>query len=210
MAAAAIENATLYRNISDMFNDTIMALASAIDARDPYTKQHSQRVSEYSVIIAEELGLSQEEIEQVRIGALLHDVGKIGVKEAILQKPGRLTEDEYAEMKAHPVTSGNIMSAVRRFKTMLPALYHHHESYSGKGYPRGLHGEEIPLLARIVAVADTFDAMTSDRPYRKGLPLETAVEEIRKNIGVQFDPRCAEAFFQAVRKGRLTLPSKTE
>ena len=207
MAAAAIENATLYRNITDMFNDSIKALASAIDARDPYTEQHSQRVSEYSVIIAEEMELPEEEIEQVRIGALLHDVGKIGVKEAILQKPGRLTDDELTEMKGHPVTSGNIMSAVRRFKTMLPILYHHHEAFAGKGYPHGLTGQAIPFQARIVAVADTFDAMTSDRPYRKGLPLEVAEEEIRKNIGIQFDPKCAEAFLQAVQKGRIQLPN---
>lgn len=203
LAAVAIENATLYRNINEMFNETVKALASAIDARDPYTEQHSQRVSQYSVIIAEELGMTAAEIEQIRIGALLHDVGKIGVKEAILLKPGRLTDDEFTEMKAHPVTSGNIMKQVRLFRAMLPILYHHHESFAGRGYPYGLTGTDIPFHARIVAVADTFDAMTSDRPYRKGLPLEVAVEEIRKNSGVQFDPQCAEAFLRAVEKGRI-------
>ncbi|MBI3922780.1 MAG: GAF domain-containing protein [Armatimonadetes bacterium] len=205
LAAVVIEKATLYHNINEMFNDSIRALASAIDARDPYTEQHSKRVSEYSMIIAEELGLSEEQVDQIRIGSLLHDIGKIGVKEAVLLKPGRLTDDEFVEMKGHPVTSGNIMSPVRRFKDMLPILYHHHEAYSGRGYPHGLHGEDIPLHARIVAVADTFDAMTSDRPYRKGLPLEIALAEIKKNVGVQFDPKCAEAFLRAVEKGRIQL-----
>ena len=181
-----------------MFMGTVRALANAIDARDPYTERHSERVAELSVVMARRLGLDEDEVEYIRVAGLLHDVGKIGIREAILGKPGRLDDQEFREMQSHPVKGTKILGAVdvARFRRMLPWMKYHHEKYSARGYPEGLHGEEIPLPARIIAVADTYDAMTSDRPYRKGLPHERAIQELKDYAGEQFDPKVVEAFLE--------------
>ena len=202
-AATAIENAQLYDDLRDQFVHSIRVIANAIDARDPYTRGHSERVALYSRMMAEELGLPEEEVETIYYAGLLHDVGKIGVRDNILLKEGRLTDDEFTAMKNHPVKSAEIIYPVKQLRRILPGLRHHHERFSARGYPDGLHEEQIPLMARIIGVADTYDAMTSDRPYRKGLPRRVALEELAKNRGAQFDPKCVNAFLELVRRGEI-------
>ncbi|MCD4786053.1 MAG: HD domain-containing protein [Candidatus Eremiobacteraeota bacterium] len=182
-----------------LFVSSIKALANAIEARDPYTRGHSDRVTEYSVKIAEKMGLNEDEVRKIEYASLLHDIGKIEVRESVLNKPGRLTSEEFGIMKQHPVYGAKIMEPVDEFSEMVPYMYHHHESYDGKGYPGGLKKDKIPLASRIIAVADTFDAMTSNRPYRKALPVEVALEEIEKKIGTQFDPDAAKAFLEIAK-----------
>ncbi len=193
-AAIAIVNAELHKSLKNLFVNSIKALANAIEARDEYTRGHSERVTEYSVKMAERMFFPSKEIEKIRYAALLHDIGKIKVKEEILNKPGRLTSEEYQIITEHPVFGAKIMSPVPEFREILPYMYHHHEKFASGGYPDGVKGDSIPLAARIIAVADTFDAMTSDRPYRNALSIEIAVEEINKNSGVQFDPRIVKVF----------------
>jgi HD-GYP domain-containing protein (c-di-GMP phosphodiesterase class II) len=202
-AAAAIENAQLYDDLRDQFVHSIRVIANAIDARDPYTRGHSERVAAYSRLIAAEMGLSDEEVEQIYHAGLLHDVGKIGIRDNILLKDGRLTDEEFGVMKQHPVKSAEIIHPVKQLRHILPGLRHHHERYSSRGYPDGLHEEEIPLMARVIGVADTYDAMTSDRPYRRALPRRVALEELAKNRGSQFDPNCVNAFLRLVAKGQV-------
>ncbi len=206
-AAQAIENARLHENLRKLFVSSIKALANAIEARDRYTHGHSERVTEYSVRIATVLNLDKSEIEKIRYAALLHDIGKINIREDILNKPDRLTDEEFAIMREHPVYGAKIMEPVAEFKEMLPYVYHHHERFDGKGYPDGLAGEDIPLASRILAVADSFDAMTSDRPYRKAMSIEDAIEELRSNSGTQFDPCIVNAFIEIVEKDRGWLES---
>jgi putative nucleotidyltransferase with HDIG domain len=196
LAAIAIENAELHKNLEDLFVNSIRALANAIEARDPYTRGHSERVTEYSVKIAEYFGIGMEEVKKIRYAALLHDIGKINIKEEILNKPGRLTDEEFMIMHNHPTMGAKIMEPVKEFREMLPYLYHHHERYGAGGYPDGVRGEQIPLPARILAVADAFDAMTTDRPYRKALSLEIALGELQKNSGTQFDPKVVKTFLR--------------
>ena len=148
---------------------TIGALAAAVDAKDPYTYGHSSEVTEHTIAIAHRMGLGADEIEKLRIGALLHDIGKIGIDGAILNKPGRLTDEEFEIIKGHPEIAANILSSLEFLTEVVPLVRHHHEHYAGGGYPLGIAGEEIPLGARIIAVADAFNAMTSDRPYRASL-----------------------------------------
>lgn len=204
-AAIAIEKATLQSELHAMFMGTVRALANAIDARDPYTERHSERVAEFSVAMARRLGIDEEDLEYIRVAGLLHDVGKIGIREAILGKPGRLDDNEFREMQTHPVKGARILDPVNvaRFRRMLPWMKYHHEKYSARGYPEGLHGDEIPLPARIIAVADTYDAMTSDRPYRKGLPHERAVQELKDYAGEQFDPKVVRAFLECDAAGEI-------
>lgn len=203
IAAAAIENASLHDELQALFLSTVSAMANSIDARDPYTKGHSERVTSYAVMIAEELKLSTDELERLRYAGLLHDIGKIRIRDHILHKPGRLTDAEFTEMKKHPEYGVEIMQPVKAFETILPAMLHHHERYDGRGYPHGLEGENIPLSARILCVADCFDAMTSDRPYRKGLDVEIAVGELAKNKSTQFDPLLVDIFLKLVDRGRV-------
>ena len=151
-------------------------------------------MSEYSVLIGEKLGLSEEDLKALKIGGLFHDIGKIGVPDSILLKPGKLTDDEYSEIKNHPSIGAHILSTANIFSNLIPIVKHHHERYDGFGYPSKLKGEEIPYLARITAVADTYDAMTSRRPYRNALPLDVVKAEIKKCAGTQFDPAIANAF----------------
>ncbi len=178
----------------EMFTQTIGALAEAVDKRDPFTSKHSQRVREISVDIGRQMRVSAGELEALEWGGLLHDVGKIGVPDSILLKQGKLTREERITMNAHPVLGAQIIGPVDRLAPELPVIRHHHEWYNGSGYPDRLMGDEIPKLARILHVADAFEAMTADRPYRKALSTEQALAELRKFAGVQFDPEVVDAF----------------
>jgi putative nucleotidyltransferase with HDIG domain len=189
----------------ELFIGSIRMLAAAIDEKDPYTRGHSGRVAKYSVIIAEELGLPADEIEKLRVSALLHDVGKIGVDDRVLKKPGSLTEEEFGLMKQHPVKGANIMRPVAQLKEMLPGIELHHEHMDGKGYPYGLTRDQIPMMARIIAVADTLDAMTTNRPYQSAMDIQFALNRIRQLTGTKFDPDVVRAFESAITNGRLRL-----
>lgn len=192
--AVAIENARLYVDLENTFLGTIGALAAAVDAKDPYTYGHSSSVTDHTMAIGKYLGLADEALERLRIAALLHDIGKIGIDGAILNKPGRLTPEEYQTIQSHPDIAANILGSLEFLHDIVPLVQHHHEHYDGGGYPAGLAGDAIPLGARIIAVADAFDAMTSDRPYRPALTLEEAVSELRRFSGTQFDPEVVDAF----------------
>jgi hypothetical protein len=178
----------------EMFTQTIGALAEAVDKRDPFTSKHSQRVRSISIDIGRQMRVSPGELEALEWGGLLHDVGKIGVPDSILLKQGKLTREERITMNAHPVLGAQIIGPVDRLAPELPVIRHHHEWYNGSGYPDRLMGDEIPKLARILHVADAFEAMTADRPYRRALSVEQALAELRKFAGVQFDPEIVDAF----------------
>jgi putative nucleotidyltransferase with HDIG domain len=195
----------------ELFMGSIRMLAAAIDEKDPYTRGHSGRVAKYSLTIAQEMGLDSEAMDKLRISALLHDVGKIGVDDNVLKKPGKLTEDEFALMKQHPVKGANIMRPVAQLKDMLPGIELHHERMDGQGYPYGLAGDQIPMMARIIAVADTFDAITTNRPYQSAMDLEYAMDRIQQLAGEKFDVDVVHAIQRAVAAGKLKLsPSVVE
>ncbi|HYE16016.1 MAG TPA: HD domain-containing phosphohydrolase, partial [Pyrinomonadaceae bacterium] len=187
-----------------LFIGTVKALAAAIDGKDPYTRGHSERVARFSVAIAERLGLPDAEIEQLRISALLHDVGKIGIDDSVLKKPAALTPEEFEMMKQHPQKGYKIMSQIPAMRDFLPGMYMHHEMMDGNGYPQGLKGEQIPVQARIVSVADTFDAMTTDRPYQKGMTLEDALARIKSFVGTRYDERVVAALVEACEQGQIS------
>ncbi|MCA1850785.1 MAG: HD-GYP domain-containing protein, partial [Acidobacteria bacterium] len=187
----------------ELFLGTVKALAAAIDGKDPYTRGHSERVARFSLAIAERLDISDEEIEKLRISALLHDVGKIAIDDNILKKPAALTDEEYEIMKGHPQKGYKIMSQIPAMRDFLPGMYMHHEMINGAGYPQGLKGDEIPMQARIVSVADTFDAMTTDRPYQKALPLEDALERIKTFVGTRYDEQVVAALVAACEAGQV-------
>jgi len=187
----------------ELFIGTVKALAAAIDGKDPYTRGHSERVSRFSVAIAQRLNLADDEVEKIRISALLHDVGKIGIDDNILKKPAALTDEEYEIMKKHPQKGYKIMSQIPAMKEFLPGMYMHHEMVDGRGYPQGLKSDEIPLMGKIVAVADTFDAMTTDRPYQKAMQFEDALLRIESFIGTRYDPEVVGAFAAACREGQI-------
>ena len=184
----------LLTTLEDSYESTLGALVTALDLRDNETQGHSLRVVEYAVLVGEAMGLEPEELTWVRRGAILHDVGKIGIPDAILRKPGKLTDEEWLTMRQHPEMGYRMLKHIKFLEPALDIVLSHQERFDGKGYPNGKRGEEIPLGARIFAVVDTFDAMTSDRPYRKALSIEAACDEIRRCTGTQFDPRVAEAF----------------
>ncbi len=204
-AAVAIHNAELYQNIEKNYFSTVQALANAVDAKDEYTRGHSMRVTEYSVMIARELGLSAIEVNWVKLGALLHDIGKIGISDAIIRKKSKLTDKEFAIIKSHPVLSAYILEPVAFLEPIIPYVRHHHERMDGTGYPDGLVGEEIPLGARIIAVADTCDAIASDRPYRSKSDLKDAIEELKRCAGSQFDSNITEAFIEALERQEAVM-----
>jgi putative nucleotidyltransferase with HDIG domain len=185
----------------ELFINSIRALAQAIDAKDPYTRGHSERVATYAESIAAEMGLPADDVEKVKLSGLLHDVGKIGVDDRIIRKPTALTEEEFELMKTHPVKGAAIMAAIPQLTDVIPGMKYHHEKWQGGGYPEGLKGEQIPLQARIVTVADTFDAMTTTRPYQKAMEIHFVVEQIRQCAPSRFDPRIVEAFVRAWEKG---------
>ena len=198
-AATAIENARLYDRLKETFHSLVHALAETIEKRDPYTGGHTKRVMNYSLAIGKELGLSDIETENLKLAAILHDIGKIGIRDNILLKSVGLTDEEYAVIKMHTVYGKEVLNHIKNLKDIIPGVLYHHERYDGKGYPEGLKGDEIDIIARIIAVADVFDAMTTDRPYRKALSLGTAIEELEKNAGTQFDPEVVNAFFSACK-----------
>lgn len=188
---------------SQMTMQTIMTIVNTIDAKDEYTKGHSQRVSEYAASLAEALGMSEEEVERIRYIGLLHDIGKIGVPDAILNKPGRLNTTEFSLMKQHTVVGGEILKDINSMEEVDIGAKYHHERYDGKGYPEGLKGEEIPVVARIIGIADAYDAMTSHRVYRKRLSDEAVCEELSRCAGTQFDPKMAEVFLKLIQEKKL-------
>jgi HD-GYP domain-containing protein (c-di-GMP phosphodiesterase class II) len=198
LAKAAEEN-------RELFVGTVKALAAAIDGKDRYTRGHSERVCRVSVAIGQRLGMGEEELETLRISALLHDVGKIAIDDSILKKPAALTNEEYEIMKTHPKAGFKIMSQIPAMKDFLPGMYMHHEMVNGQGYPQGLKGEEIPLQAKIVSVADTFDAMTIDRPYSKGMTLQDALDRIRSFVGTRYDGKVVEALVEACNDGQIGI-----
>ena len=180
--------------LEQAYLDMVQTLRSAVEAKDTYTRGHSDRVAEYSVLIGEKLGLPEDQIKTLKIGGLFHDIGKIGIPDSILLKPDKLTDDEYSEIKNHPSIGAHILGSAKTFQDIVPIVKHHHEKYDGNGYPSRMKGEEIPYLARIAAVADTFDAMTSRRSYRDAIDLQKVKDEIKRCEGTQFDPQIAEAF----------------
>ena len=183
-----------YEKLESSYMESIETLRHTVDAKDPYTRGHSDRVSEISVLIGQKLGLSEHDLRTLRIGGLFHDIGKIGVPDNILQKDSKLTDDEYSEIKNHPSIGVHILSTASIFSDIIPIVKHHHEKYDGNGYPSKLKGEDIPYLARITTIADSFDAMSSKRSYRNSLPLDIIKEEFRKNRGTQFDPDLDDLF----------------
>ena len=174
--------------------ESIQTLRYTVEAKDQYTRGHSDRVSEYSVLIGKHMNLSEKDLEVLKIGGLFHDIGKIGIPDAILLKNTKLTDDEYSEIKNHPAIGKHILSNAKIFENLVPIVYHHHEKYDGTGYPERLSGHSIPLFARIAAIADTFDAMTSKRSYRDALSLDIVRDELERNSGKQFDPEILKVF----------------
>ena len=195
--AIAVENAQLYQQLKDSFYETVEALTEAIEKKDRTTGGHTKRVVHYSVCIAKYLPISAEELDRIKLGAILHDVGKIGIEDRILKKEAPLDPYEWPVMKTHPELGYQIMKRVQSLKDVVSGMRFHHERWDGNGYPLGLKGEEIPMIARVIAVADTYDAMVSTRPYRKGLKAEVAYQEILKHSGTQFCPTVVAAFKQA-------------
>lgn len=191
-----------YKELSELYKGIIFSFASAIDAKSPWTKGHSERVRSYALAIAKEVGLKEKDMETIGTAALLHDIGKIGTYDVILDKPGRLTHEEFELVKTHPAKGVEILKPVAQLGKILPLIKHHHEAIDGKGYPDGLKGEEIPLCARILHVADSFDSMTADRPYRPAPGLEYAISELKKYSGTQFDPDVVEAFLKVLEKSQ--------
>jgi HD-GYP domain-containing protein (c-di-GMP phosphodiesterase class II) len=210
-ATIAVENAKLFevietknRELEAFYFETINALTQAIEVKDVYTGGHGDRLVDFAISVAERLKVSDEEKIWLKYAAALHDIGKIGVKEAILTKPGKLTPEEYEEMKTHPAKGAEIIKELKFLAPVVPIVYHHQERYDGKGYPSGLSGQQIPIGSRIVAVLDAFDAMTTNRPYRRGLPMDVAINELRRYSGVQFDPQVVEAFIQVMSESPHT------
>ena len=197
-SAVAIQNARLHQDLVRNYFDSVRALVAAIEAKDPCTRGHSENVMKYSVSIANQLGLEVKEKENVKLAGLLHDIGKIGTHTEILRKEGGLTAEDRRQIRLHPEVGANIISAVDHLAPLYPIILHHHERFDGKGYPVGLRGEAIPLGARIIAVADAFDAMTSARPYRPAKSREIAIAEMGSESGFQFDPRILDAFYTSL------------
>lgn len=188
------ELSSTYEKLERAYLESIETLRFTVEAKDTYTRGHSDRVSSYSVLIGEKLGLPESDLKILKIGGLFHDIGKIGVPDSIIQKETKLTDDEYSEIKNHPSIGAHILSSAEIFKDIIPIVKHHHEKYDGNGYPGKLKGEEIPFLARIASVADSFDAMTSRRTYRDSLSIDTVISEFHRCRGTQFDPVITDAF----------------
>ena len=197
VASVAIENAGLYREVQRSYFSTVASLTSAIDAVSPATHGHSKRVTQYALILGESLGLGEQALSTLKFGALLHDIGKLGIRPGILEKAAPLSPEEYEIVKEHPVIGERIIAPVEFLQAARPIIRHHHERWDGRGYPDRLRGEEIPLGARIVAISDFYDAMLEDRPYRRALDPIKVVEEVRKGMGTLFDPDLCERFLQA-------------
>jgi HD-GYP domain-containing protein (c-di-GMP phosphodiesterase class II) len=197
-AGTAINNCRLFEEMRGLYEGSIISLAAAIDAKDHYTHGHSNRVAAIALKISKILNLSDESIERIKLASMLHDIGKIGIPDKVLLKPGRLTEKEFEIIKKHSVYAVNILKHLPRLKDIVPIVYHEHERYDGKGYAEGLKGQAIPIESRIISVADAFEAMTSNRPYRKAMPKAEAIREIKRNSGKQFDPNVVKAFLKII------------
>jgi HD-GYP domain-containing protein (c-di-GMP phosphodiesterase class II) len=202
-AAVAIENAHLYKKLEQSYLSTIVTLSSVAEGRDQYTDRHMKDIAEYSVKIATKQGLSESYIEDIRKAALLHDLGKVTVPDNILMKKGKLTEEEMAIIKKHPLEGVRMIEFIEPLGTAKEIIKHHHEFFDGSGYPDGLRGDQIPVGARIVAIADAFGAMTTDRPYRKALSVDEAVKELRENAGSQFDPEFVDIFISILQEQHI-------
>ena len=187
------------KELEKSYLESIETLRYTVEAKDTYTRGHSDRVSAFSVLIGKHINLSENDLRTLKIGGLFHDIGKIGVPDSILLKDTKLTDDEYSEIKNHPSIGAHILSTASIFKDMIPIVKHHHEKYDGTGYPGRLKGEDIPYLARITAIADSFDAMTSRRTYRDSLPLETVINEFERCKGTQFDSKLTDVFLDILR-----------
>lgn len=192
----ALENSRLIQDVEDLFISTVRALSNTIDAKSPWTNGHSERVTKTAIDIAREMGFPDKELKKLEVAGLLHDIGKIGTYETILNKSGKLTEEELNIIRQHPKKGAEILGPIKQLKEAIPVLKHHHEFYDGNGYPDGLKGEDIPLMARVLAVADSVDAMGADRPYRKGRPMEEIIAELKRCSGTQFDAKIVEAFLR--------------
>lgn len=202
--AVAIRNAQLVSELDDLFYGTIRALASAVDAKSPWTAGHSERVTRYALHIGREMGLSEKELKTLEIAGILHDVGKIGTDEKILDKPGKLTDEEHEIIKKHSPRGVELLKHIKHLEGIIPTVYHHHENFDGSGYPAKLAGESIPPLARILSAADSLDAMKADRPYRKGRTLDFVISEFKNGAGSQFDPVVTEVLLGLIDKGLIT------
>jgi HD-GYP domain-containing protein (c-di-GMP phosphodiesterase class II) len=202
--SVAIEHVRQQEALRNMTFETVLALAESIESRDPYTGGHCKRLVAYAELLAREAGLAGADLETVRFGAALHDSGKVGVPDAVLKKAGPLTPEEWAEMRLHPYIGGQLCKRVSFLRHIYPVVYHHHERYDGTGYPDGLKGDDIPLAARIVTIADAYDAMTSERPYRGASDHEYAVSELRRCAGTQFDPKLVELFIAVLERERAS------
>jgi putative nucleotidyltransferase with HDIG domain len=204
-ASISIENVKLYQNIRDNYLKTIRGFALAVEAKDRYTHGHSENVMKYTMILARKLGMPDHEIEQVKSAGLLHDIGKIGISDVVLNKPGKLTIEEFEEIKKHPELGARIIADVPFLKSLVPLVLHHHEFFDGSGYPEGIRGDQIPYGARILGVCDAYEAMTSDRPYRKAMDEERAISILAENKLKQFDPHIADAFIEVIRSKQHRL-----
>lgn len=198
------------RELEESYEATLSALVAALDAREHEVQAHSQRVSVYTVTLAGMMGIRGRELDDIRRGALLHDIGKIGVSDSILLKPGKLTDEEWEEMKRHPYIGYKILEGIKFLEGAAEIVYTHQERFDGTGYPRGLKGEEIPIGARLFAVSDTLDAMTSDRPYRKALPFDTAWQEIVRCSGTQFDPEVVRLFLKVPKERWIAIKEEID
>ena len=194
----ALENSRLITDLEELFLGTVKSLSSAIDAKSKWTAGHSERVTRYAVSMGKEMSLAEKDLKDLELAGLLHDVGKIGTYEAILDKAGKLTDEEFNLIKQHPVKGADILSQIKQMRGIIPGVRHHHEYYNGKGYPDGLKGDEIHLMARIMCVADSVDAMGADRPYRKGRPMDEIIAEVKRCSGSQFDPKVVETFLKII------------
>ncbi len=201
----AMENARLYENLRENYLRTVQALVAAVEAKDPYTRWHSTNVAKYAVAIARDMGFSPSQLEEIHIASILHDVGKIGISERIISKPDRLSREEFDIMKDHPAHGIRILDPIGFVSPIISAIFQHHERYDGKGYPQGLSGEGITLPARIITVADTIDAMLSERPYRGTISSEEVIQELERESGGQFDPKVTESAKRLIEKGLLKL-----
>jgi len=194
----------LNERLEDVEN-VLFALANAVEAKDAYTEKHTERVSRYAVALGRKIGLDGDYLESLRIGGILHDIGKIGVPDHILLKPGKLDDEEFQHIKLHPLVGERICMPLRSLRYVLPGIRHHHERVDGRGYPDGLKGEEIPIEARILAIADAFDAMTTDRPYRRRMSVQEAMEELRRYAGSQWDKYLVEEFIGIIERGEVDI-----